>query len=217
MKQVSTKPEMPGADELKAITRASRGTLISAWIFSCLVNILMLTGPLFMLQIYDRVLTSGSVPTLIALISIVIFLYAYYGFLEYLRARLMVRVGRRVEETLRGRVYDVVTTHALRRTTGVGGQPVSDLATIRQYLSGQGPFAFFDMPWVPIYLLIIFAMHWVLGVASALAPDAVGVSDATDAVGVSDATGAVGVSGVRAATALAAGAALGSASFEVRK
>ncbi|MBI3674265.1 MAG: ATP-binding cassette domain-containing protein, partial [Rhizobiales bacterium] len=169
MKQISKMPETPGGDELKAIIRASRGTFISTGIFSSLVNILMLTGPLFMLQIYDRVLTSGSVPTLIALISIVIFLYAYYGFLEYLRARLLVRIGRRVEETLRGRVFDVVTTHALRRTPGVGGQPVSDLGTIRQYLSSQGPFAFLDMPWVPVYLLIIFAMHWLLGLASLLA------------------------------------------------
>ena len=95
-------------------------------------------------------------------------LYAYYGFLEYLRARLMVRIGRRVEETLRDRVFDMVTTHALRKTPGMGSQPVNDLATIRQYLSGQGPFAFFDMPWVPVYLGIIFLMHWVLGVASAV-------------------------------------------------
>src|SRR5260221_9832177 len=129
----------------------------------------MLTGPMFMLQVYDRVLGSGSVPTLVALIAIVMVLYAYYGFLEYLRARLMVRIGRRVEETLRDRVFDMVTTHALRKTQGIGSQPVNDLATIRQYLSGQGPFAFFDMPWVPVYLGIIFLMHWVLGVASAAA------------------------------------------------
>ena len=138
-----------GPDEISQVYRASRSTLIAAFVFSCLVNILMLTGPLFMLQVYDRVLSSGSVPTLVALIAIVAVLYAYYGFLEFLRARLMVRLGRRVEETLRGRVFDAVTAHALRRTPGVGSQPLNDLATIRQYLSGQGPFAFFDMPWMP--------------------------------------------------------------------
>ena len=167
--QPTQRPETPGGDELKAIYRASRGTFFSTAVFSSLVNILMLTGPLFMLQVYDRVLTSASVPTLVALITIVMVLYAYYGFLEYLRARLLVRVGRRVEETLRDRVFDVVTTHALRRTPGVGSQPVNDLATIRQYLSGQGLFAFFDMPWVPVYLAIIFLMHWMLGLASFLA------------------------------------------------
>jgi PrtD family type I secretion system ABC transporter len=148
---------------------ASRGAFASTALFSCLVNILMLTGPLFMLQVYDRVLTSGSVPTLVALIGIVIALYAYYGFLEYLRARILVRIGRRVEERLRDRVFDSMAEHALRRTQGIGGQPVNDLATIRQFLSGQGPFAFLDMPWVPVYLLVIFLMHWVLGVASVIA------------------------------------------------
>jgi PrtD family type I secretion system ABC transporter len=155
--------------EIATVLMASRGAFASTALFSCLVNILMLTGPLFMLQVYDRVLTSGSVPTLVALIGIVIALYAYYGFLEYLRARILVRIGRRVEERLRDRVFDSMAEHALRRTQGIGGQPVNDLATIRQFLSGQGPFAFLDMPWVPVYLLVIFLMHWVLGVASVIA------------------------------------------------
>ena len=155
--------------EISSALLASRAAFASTALFSCLVNILMLTGPLFMLQVYDRVLTSGSVPTLVALIAIVIALYAYYGFLEYLRARILVRIGRRVEERLRDRVFDSMSEHALRRTQGIGGQPVNDLATIRQFLSGQGPFAFLDMPWVPVYLLVIFLMHWVLGVASVIA------------------------------------------------
>ena len=155
--------------EISSALLASRAAFASTALFSCLVNILMLTGPLFMLQVYDRVLTSGSVPTLVALITIVIALYAYYGFLEYLRARILVRIGRRVEERLRDRVFDSMAEHALRRTQGIGGQPVNDLATIRQFLSGQGPFAFLDMPWVPAYLLVIFLMHWVLGVASVIA------------------------------------------------
>ena len=158
-----------GRDEIRDVYKASRSTLIAAAIFSSLVNLLMLTGPLFMLQVYDRVLASGSVPTLLALITIVAALYAYYGFLEFLRSRLMVRLGRRMEETLRGRVFDAVTAHALRRTPGVGSQPLNDLATTRQYLSGQGPFAFFDMPWMPFYLGIIFLMHWMLGVAATAA------------------------------------------------
>ena len=155
--------------EIAAVLLASRAAFASTALFSCLVNILMLTGPLFMLQIYDRVLTSGSVPTLVALTVIVIALYGYYGFLEYLRARILVRIGRRVEEKLRDRVFDPMAEHALRRTQGIGGQPINDLATIRQFLFGQGPFAFLDMPWVPIYLLVIFLMHWVLGVAAVIA------------------------------------------------
>lgn len=163
---MAPQPGTAGPDEISEVYKASRSTLIAAGLFSCIVNLLMLTGPLFMLQVYDRVLASGSIPTLVALIIIVAALYAYYGFLEYLRSRLMVRLGRKVEEKLRGRVFDAVTIHALRKTPGVGSQPLNDLSTVRQYLSGQGPFAFFDMPWMPFYLGIIFLMHWMLGVAA---------------------------------------------------
>jgi PrtD family type I secretion system ABC transporter len=141
------------------------GTLASLFVFSCIVNILMLTGPLFMLQVYDRVLSSSSVPTLLALSAIVLALYIYYGFLEYLRSRIMVRVGRRFEESLRNRVFDVMAHLSLRKAANVGGQPVSDLNTIRQYLSSSGPLAFFDMPWVPFYLAIVFKLHFWLGIA----------------------------------------------------
>lgn len=159
----------PQSDELRTVVKASRGVFFSTFFFSCLVNILMLTGPLFMLQIYDRVLGSGSVPTLIALSVIVFFLYAYYGFLEYIRARLLVRVGRRVEETLRGRVFDAVAALSLQRANSGGSQPVNDLGTVRQYLAGPGPLALLDMPWVPIYMFVVFMLHWVLGVASLFA------------------------------------------------
>ncbi len=141
------------------------GTFMSMFLFSCVVNILMLTGPLFMLQVYDRVLSSGSVPTLLALTGIVLVLYLYYGLLEYIRARMMVRVGRRFEERLRNRVFDAMSFLNLRQAAGVGGQPVSDFSTVRQYVSGQGLLAFFDMPWVPIYLFIVFMLHFWLGIA----------------------------------------------------
>ena len=161
--------QRPLSGEIAAVLTASRGVFASAWVFSALVNILMLTGPLFMLQVYDRVLTSRSVPTLVVLFVIVVVLYAYYGFLEWLRARLMVRVGRRLDEELRGRAFDTVVSHSLRQTPQFGTQPFADLGVVRQYLSSQGPFAFLDMPWMVIYLVVIFMMHWVLGVASVLA------------------------------------------------
>jgi PrtD family type I secretion system ABC transporter len=164
-----TKLAASGGRMVADVLAANRAALVSTAAFSALVNILMLTGPIFMLQVYDRVLASRSVPTLVALAVIVAVLYAYYGFLEYVRSRLLVRIGRRVEERLRSRVFDAVALHALRRTPNVGAQPVTDLVTIRQFLSGQGPFAFLDMPWVPIYIAVIALMHWVLGVAAALA------------------------------------------------
>lgn len=122
-----------------------------------------------MLQVYDRVLASGSVPTLLALTAIVVLCYFYYGLLEYIRSRMMVRVGRRFEESLRNRVFDVMAQLTLRRTNNVGGQPITDLATVRQYISSSGPLAFFDMPWVPVYLFIVFMLHFWLGIAGLVA------------------------------------------------
>ena len=142
-----------------------RRVMLSIGIFSCISNLLMLTGSVFMMQVYDRVLTSGSLPTLIALSMIVAVLYVYYGFLEVVRARLMGRIGRSFEETLRGRVFDAVAMLALRKTPSTGGQPIQDMATIRQFLSGQGPFAYLDMPWVIIYLAVVFGLHPILGMA----------------------------------------------------
>jgi PrtD family type I secretion system ABC transporter len=157
----------PG-QEVISVLKASRGVIISTWVFSCIVNVLMLTGSMFMLQVYDRVIPSSSVPTLMALGLIVLILYAYYGFLEYVRTRLLVRIGRRVEESLRSRVFDAVSMMALHKKGQAGAQPVQDLGTIRQFLGGQGPLAFLDMPWVPIYLLVVFLLHWMLGVVAVI-------------------------------------------------
>ena len=152
--------------EILGVLKASRGAFGSALFFSWIVNILMLTGSLFMLQIYDRVIPSSSVPTLIALSVIVFIFYAYYGVLDFVRTRIMVRIGRRIEETLRNRVFDAVAQLALRRSGNAGSQPVNDLGTIRQFLAGQGPLAFMDMPFVPIFLIVCFLLHWLLGVVA---------------------------------------------------
>ncbi len=159
----------PARDEIADIIKASRGAFLSTGIFSGVVNILMLTGSIFMLLVYDRVLGSGSVPTLIALSVIVFILFCFYGILEFVRARMLVRIGRRVEEQLRDRVFNSVTALALQRSNISGSQPVNDLATLRQYLAGPGPLAFLDMPWVPVYMAVVFMLHWVLGVASIFA------------------------------------------------
>jgi len=138
-------------------------------LFSFFINLLMLTGPLFMLQIYDRVLTSGSVPTLVALGVLVAILYALFGFLDFIRGRVLMRAAASLEESLRPRVFDVVSWHALNHTPDIRTQPTQDLALIRQFLSGPGPFAFLDLPWTPVYLFVIFLLHWWLGVAATIA------------------------------------------------
>jgi ATP-binding cassette subfamily C protein PrsD len=151
------------------IIATNRSTLLATLFFSFVVNVLALTGSLFMLQVYDRVIPASSVPTLVALALIVMALYAYYGLMDYIRSRIFVRVGRGVEEGLRARVFDVMSKLSLNKTNSVGSQPVQDLAAIRQFISGQGPMAYFDMPYVPLYLLVIFLLHWILGVVATLA------------------------------------------------
>ena len=163
---MASKPE---TEVHNVVISQNRKVFVSVWFFSCFINILMLTGPIFMLQVYDRVIPSSSVPTLIALGLIVFAVYTYYGVLEYIRSRIMVRLGRRIEERLRARVFDTVATLALSKTGQSGNQPISDLGTIRQYMAGTGPTAYLDMPWVVIYLAVVFLMHWILGVVAAAA------------------------------------------------
>jgi ABC-type protease/lipase transport system fused ATPase/permease subunit len=158
-----------GGRGIGAALAEGRSALISTGVFSFITNLLMLTGPLFMLQVYDRVLTSGSVPTLVALVALIAILYALYGFLEFIRARLMMRVGRLADENLRHRAFDIVQWHALQGDPQLRLGPISDMITLRQFLAGPGPFAFFDMPWAPVYLAVIYMLHPVLGMASTVA------------------------------------------------
>ncbi len=159
---VGSKVAQKKTDELwRSIISNNRAVILSTFFFSFIVNILMLTGSLFMLQVYDRVIPASSIPTLVALSIIVLVLYVFYGVIDYIRSRIFVRVGRRIEEGLRARVFDVMATLSLSRQNPVGGQPVQDLGIIRQFIGGQGPIAFFDMPYVPFYLLVVFLLHWV--------------------------------------------------------
>jgi ATP-binding cassette subfamily C protein len=151
-----------------AIT-ACRAAFASTAVFSFITNFLMLAGPLFMLQIYDRVLSSNSVSTLVALTVLLAMLYGFMGLLDHIRQRIIGRIGRVVDERLRGRVFDAVMTHSLRRSRGVAGQPVSDLVTLRQFISGPAPLSILDMPFTPIYLAVIFCLHWLLGLTAIIA------------------------------------------------
>ena len=146
-----------------------KGALISIGVFSFFANLLMLTGPLFMLQIYDRVLTSGSIATLVALAILVIILYGLFGFLDFIRGRILARVARNLDEQLQDPVFNAISYHAMHQTPNIRSQPAHDLGVIRQFLSGPAPFSFLDLPWAPIYLFVIFMLHWWLGLASAVA------------------------------------------------
>lgn len=133
-------------------------------LISMLINILMLTGPVFMLQVYDRVLASGSVPTLVVLGGLALGLYAFYGLLDGLRSRILVRVGQYVDAQHSGLAYQVSTmAPVLIGNKAQQLRPVQDLDAVRQFLSGQGPAAIFDSPWMPFYLIIVYVFHPILG------------------------------------------------------
>lgn len=147
--------------------RACSGALTAVAIYSGAINVLMLTGALFMLQVYDRVLPSHSVPTLVGLFVIVIILYAAQGLLDMIRARIMVRIGRSLDEDINGQVYQAVVQLPLRmRRSSNALQPLRDLDQLRSFLSSSGPAALFDLPWIPLYLALCFAFHLWIGLTA---------------------------------------------------
>lgn len=133
-------------------------------------NLLMLVGPIYMLQVYDRVLPSRSVPTLVALSLLVIGLYAFYALIELVRSRLAIRFGALIDESLSRHVFRALVKSPRRAG---GTDPVRDLDSIRQFLSGPGPVALFDLPWLPLYLGVIFLMHPLLGWVTACGAGAI--------------------------------------------
>lgn len=168
-KNSAAQPAGAGQSELVEVLQFSRNAFLIIGLFSMVINILMLTGPLFMLQIYDRVLSSGSIPTLIALSILVAVLFAFMVVLEIVRSRLLIRVGARLDERLSRRVFDaIIKTSVVGRTNVNTGGALRELEIIRQFLSGNGPIVLFDAPWVFIYIAVIFMFHWTLGVISVL-------------------------------------------------
>ena len=124
----------------------------------------MLTGALFMLEIYDRVLPSRSVPTLVALLILAAGLYAAQGVIDAIRSRILVRIGQSLDEAMSLRVYDAIVRLPLKiGGKGDGTQPIRDLDAVRGFLSGAGPSALFDLPWMPVYLAICFLFHPYIG------------------------------------------------------
>jgi ATP-binding cassette subfamily C protein len=146
-----------------AALRGSRGLFISVGLFSGVINVLALTGAIYMLQVYDRVLLSRSVPTLVALSILMVALFSASGVLDLVRTRIMARIGLRVDEALRERVFDCLQKASLRGRSGDGLQPVRDLDRVRNFLSGIGPAALFDLPWIPVYITMIFLLHPLMG------------------------------------------------------
>ena len=151
--------------EIRTALSESRRLFLSVGFFSVFVNLLMLTGPIFMLQVYDRVLTSRSEATLVTLVVITAFLFLMMGILDHARGRVLARAGARLQARLDTRVLRAILTRAIapseRARPAMG---LRDLEAIQRFASGTGPFAFFDAPWTPVFLCVLFLFHWMLGV-----------------------------------------------------
>ena len=159
-------PRPDGSTEIRGALAESRRLFVSIGVFSAFVNLLMLTGPLFMLQVYDRVLASRSEATLVALVAIVAFLFLTMGLLDHVRARVLARAGARFEARMDSRVLGAILTRA-GRTPAASSAPATglqDLDAMQRFASGPAPFAFFDAPWTPVFLFALFTFHWMLGV-----------------------------------------------------
>lgn len=152
--------------ELNAVFEQFRRSFLGIGLMSLVINLLMLTGPLFMIAVYDQVIPTKNVDTLIGLMLLGLVAFLLYGCADILRSRATARVAASFSEALSGRVFDAV----LRQPLQFGYQadtvrPLRDLEDIRAYLAGPGMLAMFDVPWIPIYLGICFAFHPLIGLA----------------------------------------------------
>ena len=151
--------------ELREALAACRPAFAGVAVFSAFINILMLTGSVYMLQIYDRVLASRSVSTLIGISLIVLAAYLLQGGLDSIRSKMLARIGARFDEMLSARIFDLVAALPLRGAKQADSlQPIRDLDQIRGFLSGLGPTALFDMPFMPLFFLGCFILHPWIGI-----------------------------------------------------
>ena len=161
MKQAARREE---STEVHDAFKSCRSAFVGVAVFSAIVNLLALTGSLYMLQIYDRVLSSKSISTLVGLSLITLAAYVLSGGLDTIRAKMLARIGARFDEQLARRIFDLVATMPLKGAKASESlQPVRDLDQIRGFLSGMGPTALFDMPFMPIFFIACFIIHPWLG------------------------------------------------------
>jgi len=147
-------------NSLKTALKACKGSFLSVGFFSFFVNALMLVPSFYMLQVYGRVVTSGSIPTLVMLTLIMTILMGTMGSLEWVRSRIMVRLSTRLDVLLSRDVYRASFKKALDSGgMDASAQPLNDLTGLRQFLTGNGLFAFFDTPWLPVYIGVMFLFH----------------------------------------------------------
>lgn len=162
-KRMQTSYSKIGQKELRRVRKRSRRLYWAVALFSLFANLLMLTGPLYMLQVYDRVLGSGSEETLIALSMIVIFMYGVMGIMDYTRGRIMARVGAKFQADLDRRVFDAVVRKSVVAPDVKVQTGLSDLESVQRLMTSPVLMAAFDLPWTPVFFAGIFLFHPILG------------------------------------------------------
>ncbi|WP_285143038.1 type I secretion system permease/ATPase, partial [Serratia ureilytica] len=154
--------------EVMSVLAAYRRGFWGIALFTAVINLLMLAPALYMLQVYDRVLPSGNRMTLAMLTLMVVGLYLFMGLLEWVRSQVVIRLGAQMDMRLNQRVYDAAFETNLKTGNPLAGQALNDLTNLRQFATGNALFAFFDAPWFPVYLLVVFLLHpWLGALASA--------------------------------------------------
>jgi ATP-binding cassette, subfamily C, bacterial exporter for protease/lipase len=159
-----TAPAKFQRSDLSATLWSFRREFLVVGLLSAVSNVLMLTPTLYMLQVYDHVMISRSELSLVAISLIVVFLFGVTALADWLRNRLLVRAGVRLDEQLGTRVFNASFEAHLNSSGTSPARAFTDLLQVRQFLTGQGIFAFFDAPWAPIYIGVTFFLHWKLGV-----------------------------------------------------
>ncbi len=150
-------------NEVAQVLTSFKKTFRNIGVFSAVINMLMLMPAIYMLQLYDSVLTSRNEMTLLMLTLIMLGAYTFMGALEYVRTFVLIRVGAQLDMKLNKRVYTAAFEENLKQGNSSAGQALKDLTNLRQFLTGNALFAFFDAPWFPIYLFVIFMFHPALG------------------------------------------------------
>jgi ATP-binding cassette, subfamily C, bacterial EexD len=150
--------------DLQLALKKCRSYFVTAGFFSLFINIIMLVPPLYMLQVYDRVLTSRSESTLVLLTILVVVLLLTMGILEWVRSQVLVKAGAKMDVLLNERLFNATFKNSLLSGGAASSsQPISDLTNLRQFMTGNGLFAFFDAPWLPIYIAVMFMFHPLFG------------------------------------------------------
>ena len=153
-------------NELSTAVRAQYPHFAVAGVFSGVINLLYLSSPLYLMQIYNRVLVSENVTTLVLLTLILVCALLTMGALDALRSQLLVRAGMRLDRSLAGRVFDALVRKSARLGYSKGSQSLRQLDQFRTFITGPGIYFAFDLPWIPLYLLLLFLIHPVLGIVS---------------------------------------------------